>query len=425
MLETVGIDLETIGRQAREAARDLAKISSSAKDRALNNIADALIDRHDEIVAANEKDIEGGKANGVSEAVLGRLRLTSERLEGIASDVRNVVGLPDPTTESFDVRRLPNGLKVSRKRVPLGVIGTIYESRPNITIDISAVCLKSGNAVILRGGKESVNSNSALSDLVRDCIEAAGVPRDAVQFIESTDRSLVGQMLEMKDYIDLMIPRGGADLVRRVADEATMPAITGGIGVCHIYVDKDADVDMATSITHTAKVSQPYVCNALDTVLVHSSVAPGYLPLAASRWTEAGVEVRGDRRALSILGGLNGKNAVAATEQDWGTEFLALRVAVKIVDSIDEALEHIERYGSGHTDAIVTEDYGAAMRFVDEVDTSVVLVNASTRYNDGAQLGLGAEVAISTNKLHARGPMGLRELTSYKWTVLGTGQVRE
>ncbi len=425
MLETVEIDLDTIGRHARDAARNLAKLSSSTKDRALANIAESLIDRQDEIVTANEKDLDEGKANEVSEAVLGRLRLTPERLRGIASDIRNVISLPDPTAESFDARQLSNGLKVSRKRVPLGVIGTIYESRPNITIDISALCLKSGNAVILRGGKESINSNSALSTLVRDSIEAAGIPRDAVQFIESTDRSLVGQMLAMKDYIDLMIPRGGADLVRRVAVEATMPAISGGIGVCHIYVDKDANVESATAITHNAKVSQPYVCNALDTVLVHSSVAPAYLPLAASRWTGAGVEVRCDRRALSILGGINGKNAVAATEDDWGTEFLALTVAVKVVDSIDEALEHIEKHGSGHTDAIVTEDYQAAMRFVDEVDTSVVLVNASTRYNDGAQLGLGAEVAISTNKLHARGPMGLRELTSYKWTVLGSGQVRE
>ena len=306
-----------------------------------------------------------------------------------------------------------------------GVIGTIYESRPNVTIDIAVLCFKAGNAVILRGGKEAFNSNLALASLVRDCIESTGAPRDAVQFVESTDRALVGEMLAMKEHIDLMIPRGGEELVRRVAAEAAMPAITGGIGVCHTYVEGSAKIDMAVEIAYNAKVSRPSVCNALDTLLVDASVAPEFLPRIASEWSKAGVEMHCDRRALSILGRADGLKAVPATDDDWGKEFLSLTAAVKVVDSMDEALEHIEVYTSGHTEVIVTEDYTAAMRFLDEVDAGVVMVNASSRFNDGAQFGLGAEVGISTNKLHARGPMGLIELTSYKWTVLGSGQVRE
>jgi glutamate-5-semialdehyde dehydrogenase len=306
----------------------------------------------------------------------------------------------------------------------LGVVAAIYESRPDVTVDISALCLKSGNAVILRGGKEAIHSNTALAGLIRDSIAAAGVHEDAVQFIESTDRALVGRMLEMKDTIDLMIPRGGQELVRRVAAEATMPAITGGIGVCHTYVDRAANEDMAVDIVYNAKVQRPSVCNALDTLLVHSNIAPTYLPRIARELASAGVEMRCDRRGLSILGSTEGLRLAGATDDDWGTEFLSLTAAVKVVDSLDEALEHIETYGSGHSEAIVTEDYSAAMRFLDEVDSSAVMVNASTRFNDGAQFGLGAEVAISTNKMHARGPMGLRELTSYKWIVLGTGQIR-
>lgn len=423
-MQTTVDELGLKGISARKAARKLAKLSSSVKDRALLSIAEALKSRQEEVLAANEEDYRAGQQAGLSDAMLDRLLLTPDRLEDAAAGVRAVAALPDPVGETFDMRTLPNGLQVGKRRVPLGVIGVIYESRPNVTVDISALCLKSGNAVILRGGREAIHSNAALVKLIRDCIAGAGVPEDAVQFIESTDRALVGKMLKMKDTIDLLIPRGGQELIRRVAAEAAMPAITGGIGVCHIYVDRAANVDMAVNIAFNAKVQRPSVCNALDTLLVHSAIAPDYLPRLARQWATAGVEVRCDRRALSVLGPVEGLKLLPATDQDWGTEFLALRAAVKIVDSLDEAIAHIETYGSGHTEAIVTEDYSAAMRFLDEVDAGVVMVNASTRFNDGGQFGLGAEVAISTNKLHARGPMGLRELTSYKWTVLGTGQVR-
>jgi len=416
--------LEAQGKEARDASRRLARLSGKAKDQALENIADRLKSEEEQVLSANEKDCHDGRLNGLSEASLDRLRLDPERLAGIARDVRRVAAMPDPVAESFDDRVLSNGLRVGKRRVPLGVIGAIYESRPNVTIDIAALCLKAGNAVILRGGSEAFYSNSALSGLVRRAISEACLPEEAVQFVESTDRTLVGHMLAMKEYIDLVIPRGSAELVRRVASEAAMPAITGGIGVCHTYVDRSASVDIAVEIVDNAKVSRPSVCNALDTVLVHVAVAPAFLPRLADRWAEAGVEMRCDRRALSILGRSDGHTAVSAGEGDWGQEFLSLVASVKVVDTMDEALAHVDTYGSGHTDAIVTEDYSAAGRFLDEVDSAVVMVNASTRFNDGAELGLGAEVAISTNKLHARGPMGLRELTSYKWTVLGAGQVR-
>jgi glutamate-5-semialdehyde dehydrogenase len=388
------------------------------------NIADALKTREAEVLEANRRDLQSGKEAGLSDAMLERLLLNSERLEGMAADVRTVTSLPDPVGETFDMRTLPNGLQVGRRRVPLGVIGAIYESRPNITVDISVLCFKSGNAVILRGGSEAIHSNTALANLVRDSIAEAGAPRDAVQFVGSTDRALVEQMLAMKEHIDLMIPRGGADFVRYVGEKAQMPVITGGVGVCHTYVDKDADLESAVAIAYNAKVSRPTVCNALDTLLVHSEAAPKYLPAIAREWAKAGVEMHCDLRALSILGPSEALNLKPATEEDWGTEFLSLTASVKVVDSMDEALEHIEQYGSGHSEAIVTEDYSSAMRFLDDVDAAAVFVNASTRFTDGGQLGLGAEVAISTNKMHARGPMGLRELTSYKWTILGTGQVR-
>ena len=422
---TTAIDeLTAKGLAARAAARHLARLSTGVKDRALLNIADALKTREAEVLEANRRDLQSGKEAGLSDAMLERLLLNSERLEGMAADVRTVTSLPDPVGETFDMRTLPNGLQVGRRRVPLGVIGAIYESRPNITVDISVLCFKSGNAVILRGGSEAIHSNTALANLVRDAIAEAGAPRDAVQFVGVTDRALVEQMLAMKEHIDLMIPRGGADFVRYVGEKAQMPVITGGVGVCHTYVDKDADLESAVAIAFNAKVSRPTVCNALDTLLVHSEAAPKYLPAIAREWAKAGVEMHCDLRALSILGPSEALNLKPATEEDWGTEFLSLTASVKVVDSMDEALEHIEQYGSGHSEAIVTEDYSSAMRFLDDVDAAAVLVNASTRFTDGGQLGLGAEVAISTNKMHARGPMGLRELTSYKWTILGTGQVR-
>lgn len=412
------------GQAARAASREMARLSGDVKTRALRNMAEALEGAGDDILSANERDMQAGREAGQGDATLDRLLLNPARLAGMASDVRSVAALPDPVGETFDMRTLANGLQVGRRRVPLGVIGAVYESRPNITVDISALCFKSGNAVILRGGSEAIHSNTALANLVRDAIGSAGAPRDAVQFIESTDRSLVERMLSMKEYIDLMIPRGGADFVRFVGENAQMPVITGGIGVCHTYVDRDADLDRSVAIAYNAKVDRPTVCNALDTLLVHSEAAPRCLPAIAQEWAGAGVEMRCDLRAMSILGPSESLNIKPATEDDWGTEFLSLTASVKVVDSLEEALDHIEQYGSGHSEAIVTEDYSRAMKFLDYVDAAAVFVNASTRFTDGGQFGLGAEVAISTNKMHARGPMGLRELTSYKWTVLGNGHVR-
>jgi glutamate-5-semialdehyde dehydrogenase len=312
----------------------------------------------------------------------------------------------------------------------LGVIGAIYESRPNVTIDISSLCLKSGNAVVLRGGKEAINSNEALAKVAQEACDQAGVPQGAIQFIESTDRALVKHMLKMKGIIDLMIPRGGAELIKLVSENAAMPVVTGGIGVCHTYVDKSADLSKAVAIVYNAKVQRPTVCNALDCILVHNQIAQDYLPAIAKEWARAGVEMHCDKRAISILKAsdviLNEvKNLlVPATDEDWGKEYLSLKAAIKIVDSLDEALEHIEKYGSGHSEAIVTEDHSAATRFLNEVDAACVYVNASTRFTDGAQFGMGAEIGISTQKFHARGPMALKELTSYKWIIQGSGQVR-
>ncbi len=423
MTTTVDMLLEK-GVAARTASRKLARLSSAVKERALNGVADSLEADQEAVLEANEKDLQAGRAAGLGDALLDRLLLDPERLRGIAADVRSIALLPDPVGEMFEMRTLPNGLTAGKKRVPMGVIGAIYESRPNVTVDISALCLKSGNACILRGGREAFNSNLALTRMVRRCISRAGVPEDAVQFVENTDRALVEPMLRMKEHIDLLIPRGGAELVRFVAETASMPVVTGGIGVCHTYVDRSANLDKALEIVYNAKVQRPTVCNAMDTLLVHSGVAASYLPAVARELCKAGVELRCDRRALSIVGNLDGVTAVPAAPEDWGTEFLSLVAAVRVVDSLDEALEHIEEHGSGHSEAIVAEDYSSAMRFLDEVDAAAVFANASTRFNDGAQFGLGAEVGISTQKYHARGPMGLRDLTSYKWIVLGTGQVR-
>ena len=418
------IDLQRMGQRARSAARSLAKVPSSAKNDALNRAADALETRAGEILAANAEDAKAAQRAGLEDAVVGRLMLDRGKLRKIADDVRTIAALPDPTEETFDASTRPNGLMVSKRRVPLGVIGVIYESRPNVTIDISCLCLKSGNAVILRGGKESINSNTVLATILQDSISGAGLTRDALQFVESTDRALVGEMLRMTEYIDLIIPRGSAELVRRVGQEAEMPAITGGIGVCHTFVDKTAHIDMAIDIAINAKTSSPYVCNALDTIIAHSGIAGEFLPRAAAKLSDSSVSLRCDKRALSIIGNSNGLDVSAATEDDWGQEFLSLTAAVKVVDSIEEAIRHIERYGSGHTDVIVTGDDASSRKFLDEVDSSVVMVNASSRFNDGGELGLGAEVAISTNKMHARGPIGLKELTSYKWIVTGSGHVR-
>jgi glutamate-5-semialdehyde dehydrogenase len=413
------------GKAAREASRALSRLPTDRKNKALEIIAASLMGSQEEILEANARDYESGRKAGLSEAMLDRLLLSPQRLEGMARDLGTVAGLPDPVGEVFDMHTRPNGLMIGRRRVPLGVIGAIYESRPNVTVDIAALCLKSGNACILRGGSEAIHSNRALAGLIRRSLEEAGVFQDVVQYVDDPDRRLVESMLTMDRYIDLMVPRGGANFIRFVAEKATMPVVTGGVGVCHTYVDRSADLDKAVAIAYNAKVKRPTVCNALDTLLVHQGVASKYLPAIGREWTRAGVEMRCDRRALTALGPQEGLNAVPATDEDWGQEFLAMVASVKVVDSMDEALKHIETYGSGHSEAIVSEDYSASMRFLDEVDAAAVYVNASTYFTDGAEFGLGAELGISTQKFHARGPMGLRELTSYKWIVMGNGQVRE
>jgi len=425
-MTTTASDLQTKGVAAKAAARALARLSSDVKSQALRNVARDLLARDAEVLAANARDIEAGRQAGLSEAVLDRLLLTRERLEGIAADVRQVSLLPDPIGEVFEMRTLPNGLQVGRKRVPLGVIAAVYESRPNVTVDIASLCLKSGNACILRGGKEAINSNIVLAGVVREAVAEAGVPADAVQMVENTDRALLGELLKMRDAIDLMVPRGGEELIRYVAENATMPVLTGGIGVCHTYVDRAADIAKAVPVVHNAKCRKFSICNALDTVLVHTEIAEEFLPAIGRSWTEAGVEMRCDERSLRVLKAqeIPEIKLTPAAPDDFGREFLSLVAAVKTVDSLDEALEHIHRYATGHSDAIITEDYSAAMRFLNEVDSAVVYVNASTQFTDGAQFGLGAEIIDSTQKTIARGPVGLREITTYKWIVLGNGQTR-
>jgi len=426
-------ELEEKGRVAKAASRKLAFLSNEVKNKALVNIAEALITRKDEILAANKIDYDEAKASGMSEAMLDRLLLSPSRIEGIAQDAKTVAALPDPVGEMFDMRTLPNGLQIGKRRVPLGVIGAIYESRPNVTIDISSLCLKSGNAVILRGGKEAINSNTALARVAQEACDHAGVPQGAIQLIESTERTLVNQMLKMKGIIDLMIPRGGAGLIKLVSENAAMPVLTGGIGVCHTYVDKSADLNKAVAIAYNAKVQRPTVCNALDCILVHKDIAEAYLPAIVKEWAKAKVEMHCDERAMAILKQCHCERSeatspslklVPAVNEDWGKEFLSLKAAVRVVNSLDEALKHIEKYGSGHSEAIVTEDHSAATRFLNEVDAACVYANASTRFTDGSQFGLGAEIGISTQKFHARGPMALKELTSYKWIIVGSGQVR-
>ncbi len=422
-MPTITEQLKSIGKASRVAAKELAKLTTSVKNQALANLAEDLERKSADIISANKDDISLATTNGINEDIIDRLLINEERLKIIAAGVHNVANLPDPIGETFDKRNLPNGLEVGRVRVPIGIIGSIYESRPNVTVDISALCLKSGNSVILRGGSEAINSNTALAKLIRESISKAGVPQDAVQLVEPTDRTTVTEMLKMKEFIDLMIPRGGADLIKFVSKTAQMPSITGGVGVCHLYVDNLADHKKAVEIVHNSKVQRPSVCNALDTLLVHSDIADIYLPSIAKK-LGASVEIRCDKKALDILSKDSQLKLKAVTAQDWDTEHLSLIISVKIVDSLEEALIHIDKHGSGHTEAIVTENNSIAQKFVNDIDASMVLVNASTRFNDGGQIGLGAEVAISTDKLHARGPMGLKELTSYKWTVFGNGQVR-
>jgi glutamate-5-semialdehyde dehydrogenase len=413
-------DLISIAVAGRAASRKLALLSPAAKNAALAAIAGALLAHSADIVEANGRDMAAAQQAGMAEAMQDRLRLTAGRVEAMAHDVNAVASLPDPVGEVFDRTLRPNGLRIHKRRVPFGVIGVVYEARPNVTSDVAALCLKTGNAAILRGGHEALHSNTAIVAAITDALHAQGLPVEAVQLIGSTDREVVGRLLKLHGYIDVIIPRGGAGLIRFVAENSTIPVIETGAGVCHTYVDKAADPEMAASIVYNAKVRRPTICNALDTVLVQRDIAPRALPLIAQRLHGAGVELRCDPAALALLSPLG----TPAGESDWGKEFLALIAAVKVVDSLDGALDHIARYGSGHSEAIVTEDAVAAQRFLNEVDAAAVYWNASTQYTDGGEFGLGAEIGISTQKLHARGPMALRELTTYKWVIEGTGQVR-
>jgi len=407
-------------RRAKAAARRLGYLSSRVKDDALEAMARALEERQPFILEANGRDIKAGKERGMAEAMLDRLLLTANRLTAMAADLRAVAALPDPIGEVIDGWKRPNGLEIRRARVPLGVIGIIYESRPNVTVDAAALCLKSGNAVVLRGGSEANHSNVALARVISQAAYEVGVPEGAIEMIESTDRAAAQQLMRMNGVVDVLIPRGGAGLIQTVVRTATVPTIETGVGNCHVYIDAGANLELAEKLAVNSKCQRPSVCNAAETLLVHKDVAQVFLPRAGKALQECGVELRGDDRTRALVGGVT-----PATEDDFYTEYLALIMAVKVVDSLDEAMDHIDKYGSKHTELIVTEDFHAAHRFVNEVDAAVVNVNASTRFTDGGQFGLGAEIGISTQKLHARGPMGLRELTSTKFIVVGEGQVRE
>ncbi|MFE1786135.1 glutamate-5-semialdehyde dehydrogenase [Streptomyces sp. NPDC059506] len=417
--------LET-ARRAREAAAVLAPLSREARDRALLAVADALVARTAEIVDANIVDVEKARAAGTAESVVDRLTLTPERVAAIASDVRDVVALPDPVGEVVRGSTLPNGLELRQVRVPLGVVGIIYEARPNVTVDAAVLCLKSGNAVLLRGSSSAYASNTALVNVLRDAVAGAGLPADAVQLVPGESRDSVKELMTARGLVDVLIPRGGASLIRTVVQESTVPVIETGTGNCHVYVDEHADLDTAVRILVNAKAQRPSVCNAAETVLVHEAVAGEFLPMALAALGEAGVTVHGDERwqAAARGGEEQGATVVPATDEDWETEYLSYDIAAAVVPSLDAAVRHIRRWSSGHTEAIVTRDQGAARAFTARVDSAAVMVNASTRFTDGGQFGFGAEIGISTQKLHARGPMGLPELTSTKYVVTGDGHVR-
>ncbi|MEI7644215.1 MAG: glutamate-5-semialdehyde dehydrogenase [Chloroflexales bacterium] len=414
-------DLEQIGRRAKAAARQLARLSRAEKDAALLAIAAALVERQAEILAANAEDMASARTAGTSPALLDRMLLTPARLDAIAADTRRVADLPDPVGEVFDATELPNGLRLHKRRTPIGVVSVIYEARPNVTVDIAALCLKTGNAAILRGGSDIARSVAAITAVIGAALETCDLPADAVQSITDPDRDLVRGLLRLDRYVDMIIPRGGSGLHRFCLENATIPVITGGMGVCHIYVDATADLARSVPLIHNAKAQRPSVCNALDTLLVQREAAPALLPLVAESLCASGVELRGDAESLAILAdapGAVGWRVVSAGPDDFGTEFMALILSVRVVDGLDQALDHIAAYGS-HSDAILTEDAATAERFVREVDSAAVFVNASTRFNDGGEFGLGAEVAVSTQKLHWRGPMGLMALTSFKWVATG------
>ena len=410
----------SLGKRAKAAARQLAQVSTADKNRALSLMAERLEARSSFLIAENAKDLDSAKTDGVSSAVLDRIALNAARVKGMAKGLQDVVALPDPVREVVKMWRRPNGLQVGRMRIPLGVIGIIYEARPNVTADAAALCLKSGNAVILRGGREAHYSNQAIGAVLREACAETAVPQDAVQMVEVKDHGFVNELLQLESYIDLIIPRGGEELIRAVVANSKIPVIKHYKGVCHVYVDADADLETAKRICFNAKVQRPAVCNAMETLLVHEAIAPRFLPSMIAEYQAAGVEIRGCEKTRALAPGVK-----QAAESDWTEEYLDLVLAVRIVKDMDEAIDHIERYGSEHTESIVTTNYQRSREFIDRVNSSAVMVNASTRFNDGGELGLGAEIGISTSKIHAFGPMGLEELTTTKFIVFGDGQIRE
>ncbi|RHQ13794.1 glutamate-5-semialdehyde dehydrogenase [Lachnospiraceae bacterium AM48-27BH] len=411
--------LEEIGSRAKEVSRVLNNLGSTPKNEGLKAVAQALLDGKDKILEANQKDVQAALAKGMNPGLVDRLSLNDARIQAMAEGLLQVASLDDPVGEVISMKPRPNGLLIGQKRVPLGVIGMIYEARPNVTADAFGLCFKSGNAVILKGGSDALESNKAIVVQIREGLKSAGLPKDAVQLIESTDREVTRQFMRLNDYLDVLIPRGSAGLIRSVVENSTVPVIETGTGNCHIFVDESADLDMALNIIFNAKTQRIGVCNACESLVVHRAVAEEFLPLLKARLDEKQVEIRADKEACAMVDGF-----VPAAEEDWGTEYLDYILSLKLVDSIDEAIAHINRYNTKHSEAIITSDYANAQRFLNEIDAAAVYVNASTRFTDGFEFGFGAEIGISTQKLHARGPMGLKELTTTKYIIYGNGQVR-
>lgn len=414
------MELRVIGQKAKDASFLLGKMGSAEKNKGLLAAAQEILDQQDKILAANAIDIEHAKAKGMAQGLVDRLLLTSARIDGIVEGMRQVVGLEDPIGEVISMKQRPNGMMVGQKRVPLGVIGIIYEARPNVTADAFALCFKTGNAVILRGGSDAIHSNQAIVDVIRDGLKKCEIPEDAIQLLSDTSRETATEFMKLNGYLDVLIPRGGAGLIRSVVQNSTVPVIETGTGNCHIYVDESADFDMALDILFNAKTQRIGVCNACESTLIHRNIANEFLPLMKKRLDEKQVEIRADEEACAII-----PEFVKATEEDWGTEYLDYIMSCKIVDSVDEAIAHINKYNTGHSEAIITSDYDNAQKFLNEVDAAAVYVNASTRFTDGFEFGFGAEIGISTQKLHARGPMGLLALTSTKFIIYGNGQIRK
>jgi len=412
-------ELKIIGKKAKEASYFLSKLSSVKKNLALEKSAEMLLNRSKEIIESNKKDVENARVNHVKASLLDRLMLNEQRIASMSEGLVQIAGLDDPVGEVLNMKRLPNGLILGQRRVPIGVIGIIYESRPNVTVDAFGLCLKTGNATILRGGKEAFFSNVKIVGILQEALEQSNLPKTSVQLVENVSRESAVAMMKMHEYLDLLIPRGGAGLIQTVVENSTVPVIETGVGNCHVYVDQYADLEKASSIAINAKTQRPGVCNAAETLLIHSEIAKQFVPVICDQLISKNVEIRGDETVLNYF-----PKAKMATSEDWSTEYLDLILAVKVVDSLDDAIDHINRYGTRHSEAIITENYTHAQRFLDEVDAAAVYVNASTRFTDGFEFGFGAEIGISTQKLHARGPMGLKELTSTKYIIYGNGQIR-